>query len=306
MKAVICDACGRETDAALCGACTAALARDLRTVPELLVDLDLTLARADKIGSAGRGGETPVPWKEHVPDAVWVLGNVLTVWVREVADSRGLTLVLPARPPRPARAIPPGARADRDGRPAMSTELPGRALETVRLCAQWLLEHVDELRQLAGLDAVQAHDEVTDAIANARRAVDRPAVRIFVGPCDQCGADLYGLPHRGHATCSGCEATYEDMAERWEIALLKLRGYPATAAVIAQMAGELYGVMIDRKLINQWHSRKEIEPVDWGIGQATPAPGCEPRFHFGDVLDRAARSTPRARRHAAAGPAAGR
>lgn len=295
---VMCGVCSRATDAALCGPCTAALARELRTVPELLTDLDLTLARADRIGVGGRGGETPVPWKEHVPDAVWVLGNVLTVWVRDTAEARGLALVLPPRPARPPRAIPPGARADPEGRPAMTTDLPNRALDTVRVAAQWLLEHVDELRQLAGSDdAAQGWDEITDAIAHARRAVDRPAVRIFVGPCDDCGDDLYGVPHHVRATCAGCGRLYEDMASRWESALRKLRGYPATAATIAQMAGELYGVMIDRKLVNQWHSRGEIEPVDHV--ETPESPGrTSPRFRFGDVLDRAARSEARPRRRA--------
>lgn len=302
MNAALCDTCGRETDARLCGPCTAGLARGLRTVPELLVDLDLTLARADKIGSAGRGGETPVPWKEHVPDAVWVLGNVITVWIRETAESRGLTLVLPPRPARPARAIPPGARADREGRPAMDTELPDRALDTIRVGAQWLVEHLVELRHLD--DADQAHDELTDALRNARHAVDRPAARIFVGPCDECGEDLYGVPHRARATCAGCGAVYEDMVVRWEGALRKLRGYPATASTIAAMAGELYGVMIDRKLINQWASRGDIRPVDQ-VKVTEDGQRAVPRFRFGDVLDRAARSAPRARRHADAAPSSG-
>lgn len=298
MTGPLCRACGRMTDASLCSSCAGDLARALRTVPELLDDLEVTLIRADRLGDAGRGGEQPVPFKDTVPAALWDLGNVLTTWTRDIARSRGLVVSAPARARRPARAIPPGARADEHGRPAMNTNPPDPAFESVRFSAEWLADHIGDIRALHGdEDAGQAHDEITDAIASTRRVIDRPATRVFVGACDECGADLFGVPDRDRASCRACGAVHEDMADRWEAALLKLRGYPATAATIAAMAGELYGVMIDRKLINQWHARGDIVPVPVDRHAADEGP----RFRFGDVLDRAARSTPRGRRRAAVG-----
>lgn len=302
MTGPLCGVCGRIADAALCSSCAGDLARALRSVPELLDDLEVTRTRGDRLGDAGRGGEQPMPHKDTASTALWVLGNVLTTWMRDIARSRGLTIAAASRPRPPARAIPPGARTDDAGRPAMTTDPPDPAVESARFAASWLLEHISDIRALYGdEDATQAHDEITDAIAQARRAVDRPATRIFVGLCDECGADLYGVPHRSRAECQQCGALYEDMAERWESALLKLRGYPATAATIAHMAGELYGVMIDRKLINQWHTRGDIAPVpvDHQSDDGTP------RFRFGDVLDRAARSVSRTRREATMGAGSG-
>jgi predicted Zn-ribbon and HTH transcriptional regulator len=289
-----CGNCGRPSSdgARLCTTCTKALAAALRGVPELVEDLHITLSKQDRLALSGpmssKGAEVPLPVRLDVPDAIWTLGNVITTWARELADTHGLRLDVRAALQSTYAARRP-ARLD-----------PARIsgpITSLELAAGWLAEYADRLRTLP--DALQAHDEITDAIAYARAVIDRPAARLFVGPCDECGADLYGRPGQTSARCERCGSEHDDLAALWDSALLRLRGYPATAATIAGHIGELYGVQVNRVTISKWHSRGELIPMDWvpmGQGERTA-----PRFRIGDVLDRARRSKPIRHSDASAG-----
>lgn len=117
--------------------------------------------------------------------------------------------------------------------------------------------------------------------------MDRPEPQLFVGHCELCHATLYAPRDATGTRCERCGRYVADLAERWDRALLKLRGYPATASVIAGWVGDVSGVLVNRKLINSWHHRGLIRKVD-----DDPESG-DPRFRIGEVLDRVAKSKPR-------------
>ncbi|MGH3631204.1 MAG: hypothetical protein ACRDRL_27645, partial [Sciscionella sp.] len=72
----------------LCTRCATALAEQLLSVPGLLDDLMVSLARQDRLtGSGGRGGaEVALPVRLDIPDAVNELGTELTTWARLLYD----------------------------------------------------------------------------------------------------------------------------------------------------------------------------------------------------------------------------
>lgn len=269
MTAVECGNCGRVSHdgAALCVTCTAELKKALLGCPDLLDDLLTTLAKQDRLGTAGgkrgKGSEQPLPVRLDIPDEIWTLGNTLTTWARDVAETAGLQV----------------------DASHLARRRPPTALDSLRFAATWMADHIGQLRRLAAAD--QAHDEISYAINSANAACSAPPLRVFVGSCNKCEADLYGWPDHRAVKCGRCDTEYRDMAERWNRALFRLRGYPATAALIAGSIGELYDVLVSRKLINSWHHRGTLAKVDHD-----PDTG-DPRFRIGEVLDRASKSRPR-------------
>lgn len=175
--------CGAATDVYLCDTCGIALRIELGDVPALLVDLDITRSRQDQLtdptNRGPRGSEDPLPFKTHVAEVVWVLHHTLDAWATEL-----------------------GCRIN-TSRPVATAQL-----------ARWLLRSIAAIRihpAAAGLV-----DEVTDAIHQARRAIDRPDDRrLFLGPCSTgtCVTEVWGLPGNKFATCTACGARH-DIAAR--------------------------------------------------------------------------------------------
>jgi hypothetical protein len=202
------------------------LERDLAEVPALVAELETTRTRQARITTTGSGkrdkGEDqpmPINWNGTIShDAL--IGTLLS-WVRVIVETDQL-----------------------DG--------PD---ETPHAMAAWLLTHIGWTRThpLAG----QLADEIGFAVAEVRRTIDRPADRIYAGPCwadvngQQCGTDLYGKPAARVITCPVCGTDYDVTARRdWLLAavddmlmaapeiaraLPDLLGYPLTPSVIRQM-----------------------------------------------------------------------
>jgi hypothetical protein len=177
-------------DGYLCTTCTTSLAADLGEIPGLLADLEITRTRQDTIGDTGTGRRTRavlLPWKEHASEAYWILATTTLCWVREVHDKIG------ADPSDPVTDDPP--------------HWPG-----------WLVRHMPALRVLPSVG--QVADEIGVAVDLARRAIDQPPVRIYLGPCEAaitpaapdgptaCPTDLYGLTHAEEVTCPACGAAH--------------------------------------------------------------------------------------------------
>ncbi len=173
-----------QAEGLLCHADTSHLERELGDVAAIVAELDVTLSRQDRIPSSSGGGESdkaksedsglaplkhtrsPVNWgASTVADD---LQNTLTTWARDVW------------------AVPDVRYVPEKGTTAMA--------------ARTLLMHIDHIRRHPAV--VELFDEVTDAIAQARRAVDRPGNRtiIFVGPCPEtrpeggiCDGEVYAF-----------------------------------------------------------------------------------------------------------------
>jgi hypothetical protein len=241
-------------DGALCWTCTGHLAGDLAEVPWLSEELDTWRAKLDRMGGRGKGpsggNEMPLGYRPMAVEVADVLHLTLARWAAELGHTG-----------------------------------PGKA--TPAVLADYLAEHAEQARHLA--ESAKLVDEVGYAVSTVRRAVDRPAERLYAGPCEVmlfeheddedgavCGAQLYASQDAAMVVCEDCGATYT-LRERREWLLDGLREHVATAAEIARGVGELYGVTVNRKAINLWHHRNRLLPA----GHTDKG---SPLFKIGDVL----------------------
>lgn len=149
------------------------LAERLRSVPDLLDDLLVTISRQDRLGTGGKAGppdEQPAP-RLDVTRALDGVVTTVTTWARHLAQAHKLRVTT----------------ADRS---AQDTRLQAAAL-----AADWLADHAHLLR--AHPHALQAYRALTRAITRARDRADRPAdrTRFVVGPCPE--NDEHGQPCTG-------------------------------------------------------------------------------------------------------------
>lgn len=236
-------------DATICRGCLDQLVGILRTVPALVDDLEVTLSRQARVGTRNgpRSSETPLPFHLSASVDLETLRDGLGMWAGVVATRRGVSL------DAPASAVG---------------------------YAAWLVRWSGEVAQHP--DAAELHGDVLAMAEAGRRTVDLPAALHFVGPCDNCEADLYCSAGAAGVACrtEACGATYDVAARRaWllEAAVDQLR----TAAELSRELPWIGGVVIDRKLINQWAVRGKVtkflpHPRD---------PYGRTRFRLGEVID---------------------
>lgn len=262
--------------AGLCALCATTLADILRTVPDLLDELLVTMSRQDRLtaggGHRGKFAETPLPVNLAVAAVVGRLSDELNIWAAELVETHGFDVANPPR--RVAHMGPIG--------PVLQPTTP--AVDLARHAALWLADHVRHLR--AHPDVAEAHRRITATVDAAVHAIDRHESNLFIGPCPECGANLYAARDASATKCPQCRAHVADVADRWDMALHRLRGYPATAAELAGSIGELYGITVNRVTISQWYARGEIHLVD-EVPLGEHGGRMAPRFRIGEVLDRA-------------------
>lgn len=140
--------------------------------------------------------------------------------------------------------------------------------------AMWLATYAEAVA--ASPQAQQCVDECTDAIRRAWKAVDLPADRTFLGPCPDCGADLYARPSRAQVTCR-C-GTVTDAASRRDWLLSQVRDQLDTATGIARALPGLVSVPLTPAMIRGYAHRGRLSPRPAG-------PDGRPRYRIGDVLD---------------------
>jgi hypothetical protein len=150
----VCPVCSRpQVDGLVCHACCSTLEYELRDVPAVVAELDVTLAKQARMegGKAGLASERN-GYHQGASLAADYLQNTLTTWARDVADD---IVVIDVTAPASVVA------------------------------ASALLMRVDRIRRHPA--AAELHDEVCSAIRQARAAADRPANRTTfpVGPCPE-------------------------------------------------------------------------------------------------------------------------
>lgn len=278
-----CGNCDRpvQDGAAICLTCSTALAEALRGVPELLEHLHVTYSKQDRLGSSnghrGKASEAPLPVRPDIVHVIDALCNEMTTWARVLVDHHGWDVPTPPR------------RRPHNGLRGVVIPASSPSVDLACYAASWLAEHVAQLRRHPA--ALEAHRGLTAAIKGAESAMEKSEPQLFVGYC-ACDASIYALRGAKRTRCERCDTTITDLAERWDRALLVLRGYPATAADLASWISDLYAIPVDRKRVNDWHYRGTLRKVD-----DCPNTG-DPRFRIGEVLDRAAASKPRKADHA--------
>jgi hypothetical protein len=246
---------GRPADSAfLCRGCLDALKAELRSVAWLVEQLGVTLTRQARVGQRNgpRSAETPLPFHLRASVDLETLRDGLGMWALAVAERRGVALDAAATP---------------------------------ATLAAWLLRWAGEVAQHP--DAAELHGDVLAMTEAARRTIDLPPQKHFVGPCDDCGEDLYCGPSAKVVACrtEGCEFSAEVESRRiWllEAAVDQLR----TAAELSRELPWIGGVTIDRKRINQWAARGQVVKY---LPHARDPHGY-PRFRVGEIIDMARRA----------------
>lgn len=169
-------------DGWLCISCRDVLRRDLKAVPTLCDDLQVTIAKQDRLGEQNGPStdEHPLPLRLAPMQARDDLTDTLATWAKHVAAPRNVTA-----PHGPAPAI-----------------------------AAWLSMHLGDISD--DPKAGDIADEIGYAVLVAQRAVDKPLQHKYAGPCDHCGADLYAHPKASEVTCRNepCNARYQVSARR--------------------------------------------------------------------------------------------
>jgi hypothetical protein len=132
---------------------------------------------------------------------------------------------------------------------------------------------------------VELVDEISDAIHQARRAVDRPADRVYLGQCyvetpDDEGSkspawpSLYARPQAHEVRCKVC-STEHPVAERRAWLLERAKDMIVTVKEASSYLGEIGGITVSQASIRGYVHRQKL---------AYRAPIEAKRFRLGDLL----------------------
>lgn len=238
----------------VCTSCLDALTAELRTVPALMADWQLTLTRQVRMGDGpgpiahSNADSTRLPVHLGAAEAGMDLRTVLLVWAGEIADTAGHTL---------------------------------DATDSARGYARWLLRYTHHIRQHPAAD--QLVDEVTDAIARVRRVIDRPPEKLFFGRCgadlgddQQCVESIYGYAARNTVLCPACHTEWDIAARRaWLLEIVE--DEVAYSGLLAGLVSGL-GVQISSSTIRRYAKKGRIHALAVDARH-------RPLYRIGDVLD---------------------
>lgn len=218
----------------------------------LLDELDTTICRDDKVGGASigivtRSGDSSLVFNEKASDAKSSLCNAVVGWTRVFAEEN----------------------------PHLQFNVT-----TIEAAARWIAAFPN---LLAGHSAaVEMHDDIRVHVLAARRCIDRPPLRLYVGVCGgfdeelgkDCEVELFVAAGQREVACKAC-ATVHGVEDRQRDLLLKLRGKVAPAAEVAE-ALVFFGRKLNVKTLRTWISRGRLTNHS-GEGE-------EPTVQVGDVL----------------------
>jgi hypothetical protein len=271
---VTCAVCAhpiRHEQAYVCERCGDRLARDLAGLSLIAGEHVVTITRQARVGSGGgKGAETPLPWNLDAANALDAGVNTLTTWARHCAQERGLTI-----PPVPGPIIGPtcwGRPGRRCGHRTCRRIGRRAGIHPMTHVAAWLVTQVTWLRHRP--EAVEAWDELGDAVRVLVRVVDQPQPMVYLGPCTGCAADLYARSRAETVACREC-GTGHDAAELRESLLDEAAELLATASEAARAVTAL-GYPITPSMVWGYAHRGRLE------AHATDVRG-RPVYRVGDV-----------------------
>lgn len=175
-----CVVCGAQTDAFLCGnarsesGCLGRLLRELGNCAALVDELNTTISRQDKLGSASvgfisnGGDERPLPINIGAMDSGLLLRDRLSSWARMLWEEN--------------------APRDGDGDPGHADVEPG-----IVSVSRWLMRHPTWIALCPAVD--ELFDEVMETIRLAWRAVDTAPGKVYIGQCSTLQEDWWMGEH---------------------------------------------------------------------------------------------------------------
>jgi len=250
-----CRLCQSEMDSGVvCSPCVGGMMADLRALwatgdlHGLDVDLDIAIAKQSRFGGGGggRGGgdEIPMLIDDKASDVRRYLHSMLSTWCRVILDQCGGT-------------------APADTMPAMAQWLHGQGV--IIRSAEWGDECVTQIRYV---------------VREVRRCVDRPAERVYAGPCPKCDGKVFGIVGAAKAWCraEGCDGEIEDPEERRDAAVkAAVAAAPErlVTAAEASMASRALGRQISDRYVRKLAAEGRIVPAS----TARPA-----KYRLGDIM----------------------
>lgn len=242
--------CGRPAGAfTLCRTCARTLAGLLADVPAIVVDLDVTLARQDRVSEAvGRSGgdERPLPFNVSASDAARLLQATVCAWAWEL----------------------------------------GLVTTSTTLAAQFLAGNVEDLRSRGDVGLLL--DELAHVVEVGRRVVDRHVPVLWFGVCGlaefdgtggpphRCAADLWGEHDAATVTCPRCRSEHDAQVRRRAVLDVAVdRELPAADLVRLSRA---YGLPTTKGVVDGLVRRGRLTSTG-------STPDGRPAYRVGDLLD---------------------
>ncbi|WP_343466295.1 hypothetical protein AAI421_17990 [Rhodococcus aetherivorans] len=210
---VECEICGRASADAVpyCSQCADTLRAELMAVPGLVVDLDITSDRLDRLAKHQEGGkstEAPLPIRlgrdgfvVNYRRPLALLTNAITSWANVAGWDLDET-----DPPTGLRQLVLNNRGGRSHR-YDPTELLTHPIRPVETVAVWLAHQPEAIRAVQSPHRM--HDDVIHVVAHVRKLVDRLPERVLKGPCPYVGYDEHG----DRAVCGA--RLYAERGEEW-------------------------------------------------------------------------------------------
>lgn len=230
----------------ICSACEARLVGWLREVPWLLDELEVTITRQDRVVEKQPGKSNEKPMMFN--DRASDARDELLRTLRFYANAHGW-----------------------QGTRNPDVYLLGQ-MHAIRIC--------DPKRS-----RILYHD-INEDVHAAKQAIDRPADKVFAGPCNTeyrglggtaiCSADLYAREGKATVRCRECGAEHDVQARR-EWMLKEVRNYEADAGLMASILTGL-GFKIDSSTIRKYGADNLIEV------RGKSATGAA-KYNIGQVLD---------------------
>lgn len=305
MPAPVCTraGCNRPVpDAFLCDDCTREVRKDLRALgisPNLLAELEVTMARLDRVDPVHRpAGPAEAPEVHHRDDepiathrlpydvaAAEILRDargVLSTWVRHLVETRyGAALDGLSRDAFYRSRAGAGAHGPWRAGP----ELPANELPAM---AGWLGRHTESVRADPGAGELAA--DVAALAMRARRLLT-PEELEYLAYCEHCAeqdppayVDLYVARGASVAACPRCRTSF-DVAARRDLLLESARDYLATATEVSRaLVDYVRGHLGDNESLTPAAIRGLAKRGR--LAGRPPAPGeSAPRYRLGDVMD---------------------
>lgn len=245
-------------DRYVCHHCTGRLRALLTDLPDTMAALDGALARQLRFTRqhGSRSTTTPLPYAPAAADAMYVARATTLKLADWVAGVRGH--------PTP---------------------------QTWASIARYLIDALGWIT--AHPDGPGVVDELTAALTNARRTIDRPADRAFLGTCGaliehdtapiDCPEQLYAPTTATTFDCPRCGTTWQ-VRDRQDAMFEQIRDLLLPAADLARaITGLSRQVTFDQ--IRQWKRRGHLTPALDENGNPRANPQGRPLYRVGDVLD---------------------
>jgi hypothetical protein len=128
-----------------------------------------------------------------------------------------------------------------------------------------LLARIREVREQDWAPVLK--QELSEALADCRRAMDRAANRAFAGMCpttengQECGTPVYAPQGKPEARCPTCGATW-DVTDWRERALEAAGMHTGTPAEVSRMLSDpVTGEALPQGRIRQWINRGTLTPI---------------------------------------------